>query len=202
MSDRAKEIQPGDWTLIGRVLDSDGRPIAGARLELQEGGKPLIEAQADERGEIFAHFPESGYKDVFERAPQLKAILKTADGTVLQTLKQTLTPAANRVETFELRIDKALTPGKPAGSELQPPQVPDAGIGESKEEAVPEIQEPADVLKAAQAAPRKRSRKKASASEEEPTPKPGLETGQASAPRARKQRPRRSKTRPKPRQGE
>lgn len=104
MAERSKEIEPGDWALLGRVLDPGGRPVSGARLELWEGDRRLTEIRADERGEIFARYPEKKFKDVFKRAPQLKVLVKAADGKLLRTLEQTVTPVVNRMETFELRI--------------------------------------------------------------------------------------------------
>jgi len=109
LAERTKEIQPSDWSLLGRVLDPEGKPVAGARLEISEGGKKLSEIPADDQGEFFANYSGQKFKDLFARAPQLKLTIKSADGEVLQTLDRPLVPESDRLEALELRLGEVTT---------------------------------------------------------------------------------------------
>ncbi|MEA2560682.1 MAG: hypothetical protein QOH06_2186 [Acidobacteriota bacterium] len=134
LADRTKEIKPSDWSLLGRVLDPEGKPVAGARLEISEGTKKLSEIPADDNGEFFAHYSGERFKDLFARAPQLKLTIKSADGKVLQTLERPLVPKGDQLEALELRIGEPSAPplsgGTPApqapAAEPEPPGKPQA----------------------------------------------------------------------------
>ncbi|HET9229139.1 MAG TPA: DUF6519 domain-containing protein [Thermoanaerobaculia bacterium] len=110
MSDRAKEIQPNDWSVLGRVLDEEGKPVAGAKLEISEGGKKLSSIPADDKGEFFAHYSGERFKDLFARSPQLTLTIKSADGKVIQTLDRPLVPKGDQLESLELRVGKPAAP--------------------------------------------------------------------------------------------
>lgn len=117
MSDRAKEIQPNDWSLLGRVLDAEGKPVAGAKLEISEGNKKLSTIPADDKGEFFAHYSGERFKDLFARAPELTLTIKSADGKVLQTLDRPLVPKSDQLESLELRVGE---PSAPAAKQAEP----------------------------------------------------------------------------------
>jgi hypothetical protein len=119
LAERTKEIQPNDWSLLGRVLDPEGKPVAGARLEISEGGKKLSEIPTDDQGEFFAHYSGQKFKDLFARAPQLKLTVKSADGKVLQTFDRPLVPQSDRLEALELRT------GQPATAPPQAAKAPE-----------------------------------------------------------------------------
>lgn len=139
LADRTKEIQPNDWSLLGRVLDAEGKPVAGARLEISEGGKKLAEIPADDQGEFFAHYSGQKFKDLFARAPQLTLTIKSAKGKVLQTLERPLVPKSDQLEALELRIGEpaAPPPPQPGGA-----PAPEAEEKKQKEEAKPRKAKP------------------------------------------------------------
>jgi hypothetical protein len=146
LAERAKEIQPSDWSLLGRVVDAQGNAVAGARLEISEGSKKLSEIPADERGEFFAHYSGEKLKDLFARKPQLKLTIKSAEGKVLQTLDRPLVPESDRVEALELRLDQPPAPPPPAKGGAPAPK--------AKKEARPKAAKPRKAAKPKPRTPR------------------------------------------------
>jgi len=107
---------PGDWVVMGRVLDADEKPIAGARVTLASDDQDLVRRFGESRtgadGRFEVRNPGKVFADIFKRESKARVVVTSPDGRLTHTTHE-IQPAGDQVHAFDIRLRPEKAKEKP-----------------------------------------------------------------------------------------
>lgn len=106
-------VAPDDWAVKGRVVDKDGGGMAGLTVSLYD--KDLLfddylgTRKTDDNGDFDFIYRREGFKDLFEKTPEIYLKILDKDGTLLYTSEKPVKAKPGEVKVFNIQIGTSKT---------------------------------------------------------------------------------------------
>lgn len=105
---RATPVTRTQWQLHGRVIDSKGRPVPGARLHVvaHDTRKDLADPAITDTDGVFSTFVEIGRVSRDGKLFDVTVVVRSAKGAVLLLTDEPIQPAAGESDHVELMVTR------------------------------------------------------------------------------------------------
>ena len=109
---RRPEPELGGWMVGGRVVDAEGRPVSGARVQIFDedavSDDLLGEVRTDDYGYFWVVYEEEKFSGFGDTAPDLYLRIMDRQGNLLYETSQEVRYEANRIEYFYIVLGQGL----------------------------------------------------------------------------------------------
>ncbi len=106
-------VAPDDWVVKGRVVDKEDKGMAGLTVSLFD--KDLLfddylgTRKTDDNGDFDFIYRREGFKDLFEKIPEIYLKVLDKDGKMLYTSEKPVKAQPGEVKVFNIQIDTSKT---------------------------------------------------------------------------------------------
>jgi hypothetical protein len=113
----AQPTKPGDWVVMGRVLDPEGHPVAGARVTLASENADLVKlfgkTTTDQDGRFTVRHTADELKAILARTPKAQVVVTSQDRKAVAKTHD-IQPAGDTIEALDIRLGKPAAASKVA----------------------------------------------------------------------------------------